>query len=257
MHAAGTFSARAGSLTEQNGYARVLHMKIAICSDEPNFLKRIYNFLWQEPDCSVECFTSPALLWERYQAGERYDVIFLDTIMSPFNGMELAKKIRECDRSAILVFFSVSLDFAPAVYEAGAFRYLVKPVTKAAVSRVINDIYKKLAESETLLIKTPECRLLLHPHELQYLQSDDKNTLLYHKGDLITLRKRLSELEGMLPRRFFFRIHRKYIINLSYVREFDDVRATLSCGQTFPISRRRGKEFRRAVQTYVEGALDS
>ena len=95
------------------------------------------------------------------------------------------------------------MDFAPAGYEASAFRYLVKPVTKAAVSRVINDIYKKLAESETLLIKTPECRLLLHPHELQYLQSDDKNTLLYHKGDLITLRKRLSELEGMLPRRFF------------------------------------------------------
>lgn len=228
-------------------------MKIAICDDEPIFLKRIYSYLWQEPDCCVECFTSPVPLWERYQAGERYDVVFLDIIMTPITGMELAKKIRTCDRSAILVFFSVSPDFALSGYETGAFRYLLKPVTKAALSRVMNDIYKKLAESQTLLIKTPECSLLLHPHELQYLQADNKNTLIYHKGDIITLRRGLSELESLLPPRFFFRIHRRYVVNLTYVCEFDDMRATLSCGQTFPVSRRRSRAFRLAIQNYIEG----
>lgn len=245
--------ARAGFLTAQNGYGRVICMKIAICDDEPIFLKRIYSYLWQEPDCCVECFTSPVPLWERYQAGERYDVVFLDIIMTPITGMELAKKIRTCDRSAILVFFSVSPDFALSGYETGAFRYLLKPVTKAALSRVMNDIYKKLAESQTLLIKTPECSLLLHPHELQYLQADNKNTLIYHKGDIITLRRGLSELESLLPPRFFFRIHRRYVVNLTYVCEFDDMRATLSCGQTFPVSRRRSRAFRLAIQNYIEG----
>lgn len=230
-------------------------MKIAICDDEPVFLKRIYDYLWQQPDCSVDCFSSPLALLDTYAAGTRYDVLFLDILMSPLNGIELAKKIRESDRSVILVFFTVCLDYAPSGYEVGAFRYLLKPVTKAALFRVMKDIYTKLEDSHTLLIRTPECELLLHPHELQYLKADNKNTLLYHKDDTITLHKGLTELEAMLPPSFFFRIHRKYIVNLEYVREFDEAHATLSCGATFPISRRRGKDFRRAVTTFIEGGL--
>lgn len=232
-------------------------MKIAICDDEPVFLKRIYDYLWQQPDCSVECFSSPLVLLEKYTAGERYDVLFLDVLMSPLNGIELAKKIRKSDQAAILVFFTVCLDYAPAGYEVNAFRYLLKPVEKEDLFRVMRDIYAKLDASRTLLIKTPECELLLHPQELQYLKADNKRTLVYHKDDILTLHKGLNELEAMLPPPFFFRIHRKYIVNLTYVREFDEAHLTLSCGQTFPVSRRRSREFRRAVINYIEGGLHS
>lgn len=249
------FSGASAFLTEQMGYGRVMRMKIAICDDEPVFLKKIYDYLWQQPDCSVECFSSPLALWNQYMSGERYDVLFLDILMSPLNGMELAKKIREIDISVILVFFTVCLDYAPAGYEVGAFRYLLKPVTKEAISRVMRDIHAKLTDSHTLLIKTPECELLLHPQELQYLKADNKNTLVYHRDDVITLHKGLNELEAMLPPSTFFRIHRKYIVNLEYVREFDEAHLTLACGATFPVSRRRGKNFRRAVINYIEGGL--
>lgn len=232
-------------------------MKIAICDDEPVFLKQVYDDLWQQPDCSVECFSSPLALLDSFEAGRRYDVLFLDMLMSPLNGIELAKKIRESDRSAILVFLTVCLDYAPAGYEVDAFRYLLKPVTKDDLLRVMRDIYAKLNASQTLLFKTPECELLLRPQELQYLKADNKNTLVYHKDDVITLRKSLNELEAMLPPPFFFRIHRKYIVNLTYVREFDEARLTLSCGQTFPVSRRRSRDFRRAVNAYIEGGLHS
>ena len=232
-------------------------MKIAICDDEPVFLKKIYDYLWQQPDCSVECFSSPLSLLEKYTAGERYDVLFLDILMSPLNGIELAKKIRESDRSAILVFFTVCLDYAPSGYEVGAFRFLLKPVTKEALFRVMKDIYAKLEDSHTILIKTPECELLLHPHDLQYLKADNKNTHVYHKDGVITLHKGFHELESLLPPSFFFRIHRKYIVNLEYVREFDEAHVTLSCGATIPVSRRRGKDFRLAVATYIERGLRS
>lgn len=67
-------------------------MKIAICDDEDLFIKRIYQYLWQQPGCTAECFLTPAALLEKYAAGERYDVLFLDILMPDINGIELAKK---------------------------------------------------------------------------------------------------------------------------------------------------------------------
>lgn len=231
-----------------------MHMKIAICDDEPIFLKRIYHYLWQQPDCAVECFLSPAALLERYKAGERFDVLFLDIVMSPINGIELAKGIREYDRSVILVFFTAHLEYAPSGYEVDAFRYLLKPVAKEDMLRVLRDIHTKLAAA-TLLVKTPECELLLHVQDLQYLEADNKNSILFYKDDFITLRRGLNELEQLLPSSFFFRIHRKYIVNLTCVREFDEANVTLESGRTFPVSRRKRKKFRQAITTYIEGDI--
>lgn len=228
-------------------------MKIAICDDEAIFLKRIYSYLWQQPDCIVECFSSSDALLDNYKSGGRYDVLFLDIVMPPVNGIDLAKSIRQYDQSVILVFFTAYLEYAPAGYEVNAFRYLLKPVTEENVLSVIRDIRAKL-ENATLSIKTPECNLLLHIQDLQHLEADNKNTILHYKGDVIILRKGLRELESLLPASFFFRIHRKYIINLAYVREFDEAHVTLDSGRTFPVSRRNVKEFRLAIKAYIEGA---
>lgn len=240
-------------MTKQNGYGSVRRMKIAICDDEPVFLKRMYHYLWQQPDCTVECFSSSDALLDSYKAGERYDVLFLDIVMSPLNGIEIAKSIREYDQSVILVYFTAYLEYAPAGYEVNAFRYLLKPVTQDDIFRVIRDIRAKL-KNATLLIKTPECELLLHVQDLQHIEADNKHSVLHYKGDIITLRRGLNELEALLPANAFFRIHRKYIVNLARVREFDEAHVTLDSGRTFPVSRRNIKEFRLAVKAYIEGA---
>ena len=97
-------------------------MKIAICDDEELFVRKMYQFLWQQPDCTVECFLPPTELVEKYNAGARYDVLFLDVLMSPINGMELARKIRKYDENAIFIFLTFYLDYAPEGYEVNAFR---------------------------------------------------------------------------------------------------------------------------------------
>ena len=240
-------------LTKQNRYGSVLHMKIAICDDESVFLKRMYHYFWQQPDCTVECFLSADALLDNYKAGKRYDVLFLDIVMSPMIGIDVAKSIREYDQSVILVFFTAYLEYAPAGYEVNAFRYLLKPVGEDDISRVIKDIRAKL-ENATLLIKTPECELLLHIQDLQHVEADNKHSILHYKGDIITLRKGLNEMETLLPASSFFRIHRKYIVNLAYIREFDETHVTLDNGRTFPVSRRNIKQFRHAIKTFIEGA---
>lgn len=230
-------------------------MKIAVCDDEVVFLKKMDQYLRRQPGCTVECFSSPEELWKKYGAGERYDVIFLDVLMEPVNGMELAKKIRNIDRRVFLVFLTSYLEYAPEGYVVNAFRYLLKPVTEEAVSEVMREVRRELEVSRPLLLKTPECEFLLYPQELRYLEADNKDTILYYMEDTITLRRGLNDMEDLLSPFFFCRVHRKYLVNLSHVREFDERRLTLDCGRTIPVSRRRSGAFRLALKNYIEGDM--
>ena len=191
----------------------------------------------------------------KYEAGERYDVVFLDIMMESMDGISLAKKIRTWDRHVILIFCTAYLGYAPEGYEVKAFRYLLKPVGEEDISLVMREVRKELEAERTLLVKTPECDFLLRTQELQFLEAEKKHTRLYYMDDIITLRKGLNELKEQLSSGFFFRVHRKYLVNLIHVREFDEGRLTLDCGRTVPISRRRSRGFRLALKAYIEGGL--
>lgn len=57
----------------------------------------------------------------------------------------------------------------------------------------------------------------------------------------------LGGLERQMPEKFFFRIHRNFIINRSHIRRCDpDNLCVVSvAGKKFPVSRRRRKDFKK------------
>lgn len=230
-------------------------MKIAICDDEKVFVKRISEYLLQQPDCTVDCFYSPLDLLEKYRLGERYDVIFLDVVMDDFDGISAARQLRNYDRHAILVYLTAYSEYAVDGYEVKAFRYLLKPISKQDVLRVMDEIRRELCNSKKILLKTAECELLLTLDSILYLEANDKDTTVYCDNDSVTLRKSLNSLTTLFPDSLFFRIHRKYLVNLTHVREFDDTRLTLDCGATLPISRRQSRSFHDAMTSYIEGGF--
>lgn len=230
-------------------------MKIAICDDEKIFVKKIHDYLWQQSDCSVDCFLSPSALLDRYEAGERYDVLFLDVLMKPLNGISLAQKIRNYDSDVIIIFLTAYIEYAPAGYEVNAFRYLLKPVSAKDIFQIMKDIRHELGNMSKIIFNTAQCELILHTKDILYLEANDKETTVHCEHDSFEIRKGLNELATQLPAFYFFRIHRKYIANLAHVREFDEKQLTLDCGQTLPISRRNSRNFRDAIETYIEGGL--
>lgn len=227
-------------------------MKIAICDDEKVFVEKLNEYLWQEPDCTVDCFLSPLKLLKKYEAGVFYDVIFLDIMMKPMNGIELAQKLRSYDKRTAIIFLTAYAEYAPAGYEVRAFRYLLKPISKESVSQVMQELYKSLSEYQKILIKTPECEFLLHLDDILFLEANNKDCTIHCRKDNLMLRKGLVELEAQFPATSFFRIHRKYLVNLAHVREFDETHLTLDNGLTLPISRRKSIDFRCALEIYIE-----
>lgn len=230
-------------------------MKIAICDDEEYYLNRIYQYMCEEPDCSSECFNASSALLKKYEAGERYDILFLDIQMEPMNGIELAKEIRHFDANVIIVFMTSYLEYAPAGYEVNAFRYLLKPISYDDISHVMSDIREKNRALQKVIFKAPQCELILNIDDILFFETDDKETTIHYSTDTFVIRKGLNELLSELPQLLFFRIHRKYVVNLSRVREYDEKHLTLDSGQTLPISRRKSSEFRKELKNYIEKGL--
>ncbi len=80
----------------------------------------------------------------------------------------------------------------------------------------------------------------------------DKNyTEVYlANGGIIIVSKPLNVIEAMLPPKLFFRIHKSYLINISYVKAFsreEGFHVTLENGARLDIASRRKDEFIKAL----------
>lgn len=237
-------------------YAIVSVMKIAICDDEQIFVTKLHKYLWSQTDCSVDCFLSPLELLSKYEAGIFYDVVFLDILMEPMNGITLAHKLREYDKNTAIIFLTAYGQYAPEGYEVRAFRYLLKPITRESVLKVMQELRSEWQEYKKILIKTTECEFLLSLQDIYYVEANNKDCIIYYNSDRLSIRRGLTDLETLFPKASFYRIHRKYLVNLAHVREFDETRLTLDSNQTLPISRRRSFPFRNALERYIEGGLN-
>lgn len=81
------------------------------------------------------------------EAPEVFHIVFMDIYMPGMNGVDAAKEIRETDPDAIIIFLTGSTDHMSDAFSLHAFDYVVKPASKAAITKVLDDALKVLPQS--------------------------------------------------------------------------------------------------------------
>lgn len=231
--------------------AAVHSLKVMICDDEEEHIKQLYQLLMQSQDeisLHISTDTAPEKLLEklenRVKCGEALpDVIFCDIRMPKIDGIAFGKALRRISSDIYLVFTTAYEEYAVEGYTASAFRYLMKPVSEEAVSKVLKEIQKDMGRNKKLVIKSADEERLLSLHDIIYLSAEDKYTVLYTKDGYFVDRTSLTEYEKLLEPYGFFRIHRKYIVNLWHHKGIGNGNVLVSTGERLPISRRRTKEY--------------
>ena len=69
--------------------------------------------------------------------------------------------------------------------------------------------------------------------------------------DKITLRKKISEIEELLPREYFIRCHRSYIENVKHIKSIFKNHLLLADGEEIPISRGKYKDVNDIFINYI------
>ena len=155
------------------------------------------------------------------------DVLFLDIQLPDISGIEVLEQLR---RVRHVIFTTAYDSHAIRAFEFGAVDYLLKPIAEErfhqAVDRVIS--LRQAGKSGRpgrlgLSIKEGDNHYVLPYHEIIYLSSSGKHTILHTTGRDHESARLLKELEESLPDDLFLRIHKQYLVNLSFISHIQHV----------------------------------
>lgn len=182
-------------------------------------------------------------------------LLFSDIEMPGMGGIALGKILCEEMPEICLVFLTAYEEYAIAGYETGAYRYLLKPVVKGQITRILNDILTRRAKEYKILIKKGEEETCISIKDILYISAEDKYLVVHTIQGNYLDRGSLQEYEERLKKYGFYRIHRKYLMNMRYHKSIVSGRVTLSNGETIPVSRRNETAYRSVFVQYLEGGL--
>lgn len=227
-------------------------LHFAVCDDEPYMLDRLSAQISEclaELDCRdfrLSRFSGGQALLE---AGERFDLVFLDIQMDPPDGLETANALRRRGDGCLVVFLTVLRERVFDAFEVRAFDYLVKPADprrlRRTLERALEDLDRRRAQS--LLIQRGTAREVVPLDEIAYCEVMGRKVYLHRKdGGVVDYYDKLTDLERRLGSGFF-RCHRSYLVNLDHVRGCGGGQVRLSGGEAVPVSRLREGEMTQAL----------
>jgi len=231
-------------------------LRIAVCDDEVLFREKIVQLIeerYKDLDIVINSFSSGEEFLKLYERGQsNYDVIFLDIEMNRLDGIKTAEEIRKIDTDIPIIFLTSHNEYAAAGYEVSAFRFLTKPIQENKLIEAIESIKRQMSSSRRILVHQRDTDVLLKIKDIRYIEAHDKEIYIHASDSCYIERRNLNDFEKELKEDGFFRTHRGYLVNLSYVKKFDTKGVTLENNELILISRLKYKKFKENLYLYIK-----
>ncbi len=164
------------------------------------------------------------------------DLVFLDIQMPGMTGLQVAQNIHH---RPVIVFITAYDEFALKAFEVNAIDYLLKPVSKAKIQKVVEKVLPFIEQShgdtdkveklfdymrdshsflERISVRNKHEYIVVNVEDIDFFKMEDHLLFLYSNGEKYLIDFTLKKLEEKLDPDVFFRAHRKAIVNLSKIR---------------------------------------
>lgn len=191
--------------------------KIAICDDsklDRQLLKVVIQTYFENNEEEFKIF--------EYELGDNLlddievELLFLDIIM---NGMKIARKLRDIQFKAPIIFLTAHADYAVESYEVYAAGYLLKPYDTNKLTLLLDEVLQRSVQKRNA-VKVKKQHRYLEINDIMYVESD-KHVLNIHLKDsrVIQTTEKLSELKKTINSKRFIRCHQSYLVNMDYIKD--------------------------------------
>lgn len=221
-------------------------IRVLICDDDEAFLNSMYDsvaaFL-EEKQVKAKLHKFQYMEEISDQMMASCDIAFLDIDYNARNytGMDIARRLRQFRKDAIIIFVTNFIEYAPEGYEVQAFRYILKRNLQPELKLYLQQAIDQLNTSrETVKIQVNGEYIDLPIEDVLYMEVMQHNVTVYvRKGKSVKsyeIYSSLSELEERLADRGFLRIHKSILVNLRRITKFQSKAAVLDNGTTLRVS---------------------
>lgn len=185
---------------------------------------------------------------------EDVDLMFLDINMPHLSGLEFLESL---DRAPLTILTTAYGEYALDGYRFSVVDYLLKPIafnrffqacTKAQEifrSRIV----AQRAERETasdMYVRQNDTFVRIVWEDILYVEGMQNYLKLYFREKVLVIHQTMTSLEEMLPKEFFFKIHRSFLVNVAHVDSITGGRLSVG-GKDLPIAQKRKDELLKTV----------
>lgn len=189
-------------------------------------------------------------------------LVFLDIEMPSKSGLQLVEEISKTSYQYDVIFTTAYNQYALNAFRLSAVDYLLKPINEVHLLEAIEKIKQKQQLLQQINLNTLEQNLnpekdrilcvqvlngteFLKLNAIEYLKADGSYVNIYQNNDKPLLAsKNLKFFEDILLVNINFkRVHRSYIVNVDYIKNFQKNTLVMKNGTTIKVARDRIKAF--------------
>jgi DNA-binding LytR/AlgR family response regulator len=222
-------------------------IKAIVLDDEPLSLDLIEAFCLRcnEVDL-IKKFNNPkdAL---KYLQKFPVDLIFLDINMPNISGIEVLKEINQNTEA---IFITAHSEYAVESYNLNAIDYLLKPFEYERFLKALEKVSTKQNAQKTeefaIFVRSDYRLIKIYCSEIHHIEcKGDYITIVYKNQTQIVTRMTMKDMLALLPKNYFVRVHRSFIIPISDLKIIRDKKIILNAIE-IPI----GKNYENEVAIY-------
>ena len=237
-------------------------IRIAICDDEANTSAYLSSLIRaQACPCEIVEYASAG---DCLADTQEIDLLFLDIELTTdrpgLDGMALAGQIRErtTGTQPVIIFVTGYERYVFDAFDVGAFQYLLKPVNEEKFAQVFARAVEQIAanrenpqKGRVLTLQSANTSKTVPLDSIYYIESSNHKVELHLKNGEFVCYAKIGDLELELQDQFF-RIHKGYLVNLSYVAGYSKTEVTLTNGERLLLSKYKYQDFVKAYLHFLK-----
>ena len=231
-------------------------MRILICDDEEKYLNELKIHIEEymiEHFIDADFFTTTSSK-EIMENEESYDLAFLDIQMPEYDGIRLAKALKNRNGRIILFFVTAFEEYQDEAMDLHIFRFFEKPFNVSRLYSSLDKAMEYIDEQyvDMYLFKNGEQEKILVDNILYIKRENRKIILTDTLNREYAVNGTLEDWADRLPNTFFYLVHKSFLVNLHYVIRYKYTELYLNGDIRIPIATRKQSNFHKYGFNYLK-----
>ena len=232
-------------------------IRVAICSDDESLctklrmmVKNAMYYCSMKPNIKIysPCKDlSITLNNNKNKIESFYNVFFIDMDSTSINGVDLGCKIRKKFglETSQIIYLSSKQENVFHVFKTTPIGFLLKPTTYEAIREVLNNVFfLNIKSNETFKYHFGRELHKTLLKDIIYFQSHNRIVEIIMKNGIASFYGTLNEVYNQIDNSNFLFIHKSYLINCQYIKQFEYYDIIMSNNDILPISQINRKSVR-------------